>query len=87
MPLVITDEQLEALKMDEANARVEIACRLFDGERLSLPAAARFAGLGRSAMEGELRRRRIALYRPTVEDVRRDLDVLRNLGGTGGRGS
>jgi predicted HTH domain antitoxin len=73
MPLLITDEQLEALKMDERTARTEIACRLFDAERMSLPAAAKFAGLSRAAMEGELRRRQIAIYRPTVEDVHQDL--------------
>lgn len=79
MPLVITDDQLGAMKMDEQSARVEIACRLFDAERLSLPAAAKFAGLSRAAMEGELRNRAIAIYRPTIADVRRDLDVLRSL--------
>jgi predicted HTH domain antitoxin len=81
MPLVITDEQLEIMRMGEGDARIEIACRLFDGERLSLPAAAKFAGLSRVAMEGELRQRRISLYRPTIEDLRQDLDVLRGLRG------
>jgi predicted HTH domain antitoxin len=79
MALVITDEQLGVLRMDERSALVEIACRLFDAERLSLPAAARFAGLSRAAMEGELRRREISIYRPTVEDLHQDLQVLRNL--------
>ncbi len=79
MPLVITDDQLAELKMDARGARIEIACRLFDAEQLSLPAAARFADLSRAAMEGELRRRRIAIYRPTIEDVQQDLDVLENL--------
>jgi len=78
MPLIISDEQLESLQMDERSARIEIACRLFDAERLSLPGAARFAGLGRAEMEGELRRRGIAIYRPTVEELRQDLDVLRS---------
>ena len=59
---------------------IEAACRLIDAERLSLPAGAKFAGLSRAAMEGELRRRGIAIYRPTVEDLRQDLDVLRNMG-------
>ncbi len=81
MPLVITDEQLEAMRMDERDALVEIACRLFDVERLSLPAAAKFAGLSRAAMEGALRQRRIPIYRPTIEDLHQDLDVLRNLRG------
>lgn len=81
MPLVISDEQLRDMKMDERDAKIEIACRLFDAERLSLPAAARFAGLSRAAMEGELRRRQIALYRPTLEDLRQDLAVLETLEG------
>jgi predicted HTH domain antitoxin len=80
MPLVITDAQLESMKMDERNARIEIACRLFDAERLTLTAAGRLAGLKRVEMEAELRRRRIAIYRPTIEEVRQDLEVLRNLG-------
>jgi predicted HTH domain antitoxin len=79
MPLVITDEQLEAIQMGERDALVEFACRLFDGERLTLPAAAKFAGVSRAAMEGELLRRRIAIYRPTVEDLHEDLDTLRSL--------
>lgn len=81
MPLVITDEQLQAMKMDERLARVEIACRLFDAERLSLPSAAKMSGLSRVAMEGELRRRGIAIYRPTVEDLHEDMNSLRELKG------
>jgi predicted HTH domain antitoxin len=81
MPLVISDEELAAMKLDERNARIEIACRLFDAERLSLPGAAKFAGLSRAAMEGELRRRRISLYRPTVDELHQDLNVLRELRG------
>lgn len=81
MPLVISDEQLRVMNMDERNAQIEIACRLFDAERLSLPAAAGFAGLSRAAMEGELRRRQIAIYRPTLEDLHQDLAVLESLEG------
>ena len=81
MPLLITDDQLESMKMDEPSARIEIACRLFDAQRLTLPAAARFAQLSRVAMEAQLRQRGIALYRPTIEEVRQDLDVLKNMGG------
>lgn len=80
MPLVITDEQLDAINMGERDALIEIACRLFDAERLSLRAAAKFAQLSRVAMEAELRRRRIAVYRPTVEELRQDLDTLQALG-------
>jgi predicted HTH domain antitoxin len=80
MPLVISDAELQAMQLDEPHARIEIACRLFDAERLSLPAAAKFAQLSRIAMEGELRQRGIAIYRPTVEDLHDDLDVLRDIG-------
>jgi predicted HTH domain antitoxin len=80
MPLVITDEQLQAMDLDERTARIEIACRLFDGDRLSLPAAAKFAGLSCPAMEGELRRRGMAVYRPTVDDLHQDVESLRDAG-------
>ena len=80
MPLVISDAELQAMQLDEPNARVEIACRLFDAERMSLPAAAKFAQVSRAAMEGELRLRGIAIYRPTVEDLHEDIEVLRNIG-------
>jgi len=79
MPLVISDEELATMRMDERNARIEIACRFFDAENLSLPKAAKFAGLTRAAMEGELRKRQIAIYRPTTAELHHDLDVLDQL--------
>lgn len=81
MPLVISDAQLSAMRMDERQARIEIACRFVEAERLTLPGAAKLAGLSRAAMEGELRRRGIALYRPTLEDFQHDLDTLHQIGG------
>lgn len=81
MPLVISDEMLQAAKLDEREARVEIACRLFDAGKLTLPMAARFAELDRMVFEGELARRDIPAYRPTVEDLREDLENLRHLRG------
>jgi predicted HTH domain antitoxin len=79
MPLVISDEQLQAMKMDERRARIEIACRLFDADQISLPAAAKMAGLKRVEMEGELRDRKIAIYRPTVEELQQDMETLQRL--------
>ena len=79
MPLTITDDQLQAMKMTEREARIEIACRLFDAEKLDLWPAAQFAGLSRAEMEGELRARKIAIYRPTVEDLEQDLKALERL--------
>jgi predicted HTH domain antitoxin len=80
MPLVISDAELQAMELDEPNARIEIACRLFDAGRLSLPAAAKFGQISRAAMEGALRQRQIAIYRPTVKDLHDDLEVLRDIG-------
>ncbi|MBI4616886.1 MAG: UPF0175 family protein [Planctomycetes bacterium] len=80
MPLTIPDDLLRETGMNEEEARVEIACRLFQADRLSLPAAARWAGLPRIQFEAELVRRGIAPYRPTVEDLESDLATLGRLG-------
>jgi predicted HTH domain antitoxin len=57
MPLTISDEQLKAMGLDEREARVEFACRLFEAGKLDLWPAAQLAGLTRAEMEGELRAR------------------------------
>ena len=80
MPLVITDEQLRVMQMSERDAQVEIACRLFDAERLSFHAAMRMADMDRTSFENELVRRKIPIYRPTVKDLREDLATLDKLG-------
>lgn len=79
MPLVISDETLRHAKLDEHEARVEIACLLYKAERLDLWPAAQLAGLSRVEMEDELMRRGIAVHRPTVEEVRADLESLQPL--------
>ena len=79
MPLTITDEQLRAMEMNEREARIEIACRLFAAQKLDLWPAAEFARLSRAEMEGELRARDIPIYRPTVEDLEQDLRSLERL--------
>ena len=45
MPLVITDEQLEAMRMGERDALIEIACRLFD-ESVQLRVIGDLSGFG-----------------------------------------
>jgi predicted HTH domain antitoxin len=66
--------------MDEPTARIEIACRLFDAGKLPLWPAAQVAGMSRVAFENELRTRGIAIYRPTVEDLEQDLEVMKRRG-------
>ena len=62
--------------MSEGEARIEFACRLFDAGRLELWPAAQTAGLTRAEMEGELLKRGIPVYRPTVEDLHADLQAM-----------
>jgi len=79
MPLTFDDELLDVAGMSEEQARVEIACRLFESGKLTLPAAVRWSGLDRSGMEKALLARGVRLYRPTVEEVEHDRRVLRDL--------
>ena len=51
------DEQLKEANLTEQEARVELACRLYDADRLPKPVAARMAGLSRVDFEAELVKR------------------------------
>ena len=73
MPLLIDDETLDALGLTEREARIEIACRLYDAEKIALWPAAKLAGFGtRSEMEAELLDRGLAVFRYTEEDWEQD---------------
>ena len=76
MPVVIPDEALREAGLSEREAIVEFACRLFDAGKLTLASAARLAGLSRMGIEQTLRERSIPIYRPTVQDLKEDLDAL-----------
>ena len=80
MPLTISDDILHEAGLSEDEARTEIACRLFDLGRLTLWAAARWAGMARTRFEDQALRRGIPLYRPTADEVNSDMDVMRRLG-------
>jgi predicted HTH domain antitoxin len=80
MPLVIPDELLLEAGLDEHEALVEIACRLFEGGKLTLWSAVKFAGMSRTEFEDELRSRQIAVYRPGLDELADDLTVLNRLG-------
>ena len=51
MPLVIPDELLLEAGLDEREALVEIACRLFESGKLTLWSAVKFAGMSRTELE------------------------------------
>ncbi len=76
MPVVIPDEVIQQTGLSERELLIELACRLFDLEKLHLWPAAKLAGLTRTEMEEELMKRGIAIYRPTLEDLAEDLTTI-----------
>jgi predicted HTH domain antitoxin len=69
MALMIPDSVLEQAGLSEDEARVEIACRLFELHRLGLWQAAQYARLTRGEMEAQLLQRRILLHEVTEEQL------------------
>jgi predicted HTH domain antitoxin len=80
MALILSDEVLKDAGMTEDEARVEIACRLFEARKLALWPAARFAGRTRTQFEGELIDRHIPLYRPTIAGIDAEMAAMDRLG-------
>lgn len=80
MTLMIPDEILTRAGITEHEARVTLACGLFDSGRLPLWPAAQLAGLSRADFEAELARRDIPIYRPTLEDYEADLRAAKKMG-------
>jgi predicted HTH domain antitoxin len=76
MPVTISDETLHEAGLSERELLVELACLLFDKERLHLWPAAKLARMSRVEFENELHARNIAIYRPTVEDLAHDMAAL-----------
>lgn len=79
MALVIADETLRAMQMDEQQARVEIACWLFDAGRLSFGHASTLAALPQESMLAELERRGIPRYRYTGRHLEQDLESIERI--------
>jgi predicted HTH domain antitoxin len=80
MPLTIPDDWLAEAGLSECDARIEIACRLYDAGKLTMPAATRWAALTRTQFEEELLCRQLPLCRPSSEDLKQDLETLDRLG-------
>ena len=79
MTITIPDDILRRAGLTESEALVEFACRLFDAGRLALAEAARLAGIDRVQLEIELRKRNIAVWRPTLDDVADEAAALKRL--------
>jgi predicted HTH domain antitoxin len=80
MPLTISDRDLQQAGLTPQQALIEFACRLFEAGKLTLWPAARLAQMTRIQFEAELGARAIPVYRPSVQDLRDDLDTLRRIG-------
>lgn len=68
MTIELREEILAQAGLTPREALIEFACQLFDAERLTLWLAAQLAGLSRVEFEIELRKRGIAVYRPTPDE-------------------
>lgn len=80
MPVVISDAMLETAGLSEAEAKLEIACRLYDAERLTLAEAMQWAAIDRTAFEVALLDRGLPIYRVTAADLAADDATCRLLG-------
>jgi predicted HTH domain antitoxin len=80
MPLVISDETLRVAGMDEREAKVEIACRLFDAGKLTIGRASRLAELTVVEFEQQLAVRGLSRHRYTEEMLEQDVEALKMLG-------
>ena len=80
MSLTIPDSVLQQAGLSEAEARVEIACRLYDCRRLSFGEAIRWAGLSRTGFESALLDRGLSVYRLEEEDLVQELASLNETG-------
>jgi predicted HTH domain antitoxin len=76
----IPEDVLREAGLTEQDAVVELACRLFQGGRLTLWQAARLAGLDRNGIEDALLERHIPVYRPSAQDLKDDLRNLDEMG-------
>ena len=81
MPVVLSDEVLAEAGLTEQDARIEVACRLFDIGKLHLWPAAQLAEMSRGEFEAALMSRQIPVYRPTVQDIEDDLAAIERFRG------
>lgn len=80
MPVIIPDETLKQAGLTEKEALIEIACGLFDADKLPLWPAAQLAGMSRGEFESALMSRGIAIHRIDEEYLKHELEMS---GGSG----
>ena len=73
MTINIPDDILERTGLTEREVLVELACRLFDMDKIAKGEALHLCGLGQTEFENELHRRGLARYHATLEDYESDV--------------
>ena len=79
MPLMISDELLLDAGLSEAEARLEIACRLYDAGMLTMRQATRWAAVSRVELEGALLHRQLPLIRIGERYWAQEIESLKSL--------
>ncbi len=80
MPVTISDQLLEDAGLSEREARLEIACRLYDAGKLTMPQATRWAGVSRTELEAALLQRHLPLVRVDEPYWQQEVEGLKRLG-------
>jgi len=75
MPVIIPDETLKQAGLTEKEGLIEIACRLFDADKLHLWPASQLAGMSRGEFEAALISRGIAVHRVDEQYLKHELEM------------
>ncbi len=78
--LIVPDDLLRRLGRSNEEALVEIACRLYETNRLRLDEGARLASLELSDFAKACEARRIPVYWYTEHELEHDLETLTRIG-------
>ncbi len=79
MPILIPNELLVEAGLSEREALLEIACRLHDAGKLTMPQATRWAGVPRVELESALLERGLPLVRIDERYWRQEVETLEQL--------
>ncbi len=80
MPVTVSDQLLSEAGLSEVEAKLEIACRLYDVGKLTMPQATRWAGIRRSEFECALLERHLPLVRIDDTYWQQEVEGLERLG-------
>jgi predicted HTH domain antitoxin len=62
MPVILSDEELQAFHLTESEARLALALRLFQDDRVTVARGAKIAGMKYLDFQSELAKRQIPLH-------------------------